>query len=150
MQHFSRFFSFFLFCSALVFAGLGCKGLSEEQQQAIRPVTLNYWTVFGNVEELKRLAGEYKAIRPYVTINIRQLRYEEFDTVFVNALADDVGPDIMSVHTRWLRKYENRLAAMPATVKVASITTKGDIQPTTVVTIETNRMPTLDQVKSNY
>lgn len=149
-RHNTSFYFLLSIFLGLLTLGLGCKGLSEEQQQAIRPVTLNYWTVFGNVEELKRLAEEYKTIRPYVTVKIRQLRYEEFDSVFVNALADDVGPDMLSIHTRWLRKYQNRLAKMPATVKVASVTTKGDIQPETVVTIETNRMPTLDLIKSNY
>lgn len=147
----SRFFlTLFSTFLLLVTLGIGCRGLSKEEQQAIRPITLNYWTVFGNVDELKRLAGEYKAIRPYVTVNIRQLRYEEFDSVFVNALADDVGPDILSVHTRWLRKYEPRLSKMPATVKVARVETKGQVNPETVVTVETNRMPTADAVRSSY
>ncbi|MFA5937363.1 MAG: extracellular solute-binding protein [Candidatus Paceibacterota bacterium] len=140
----------FIIAAALLAGGLGCKGLSAEQQQAIVPVALNYWTVFDNVDELRKNAEEYKKLRPYVTINIRQIRYEEFDKIFVNALADDVGPDIVSIHTRWLRKYQNRLAEMPASVKVASITTEGQIQPKTVVTIETNRMPTVDILKNNY
>lgn len=130
--------------------GLGCRGPSAEERQAIAPVTLQYWTVFGNVAELKRQAGEYKKIRPYVTVNIRQLRYEEFDKIFVNALADDVGPDLVSMHVRWLGKHRARLAVMPQTVKVARVTVKEGIEPEQIVTIETNRMPTIDIVRSNY
>jgi multiple sugar transport system substrate-binding protein len=130
--------------------GLGCRGPSAEEQAAVRPVTLNYWTVFGNVVELKRQAEEYKKIRPYVTVNIRQLRYEEFDKIFVNALADDVGPDLVSMHVRWLGQHRTRLAVMPQTVKVARVTVKEGINPEQVVTIETNRMPTIDIIRSNY
>ncbi len=139
-----------LSCLLLV-TGLGCSGLTAEQQAAIQPITLNYWTVFGNVDQLKKLAADYKKIRPYVTVNIRQLRYEEFDTVFTNALAEDVGPDIISVQTRNLRKYQNRLSSMPVSVKVAheEIQTSG-YQSQTVVTFETNVLPTLDAIKKNY
>ena len=85
-----------------------------------------------------------------MTVNVRQLRYEEFDKIFVNALADDVGPDIISVHTRNLRKYENRLAPMPTSVRVAKVTVEGQYQPETVVTLETNAMPSYNSIKQNY
>lgn len=134
----------------LLTIGLGCQGLSSADQAAIAPITLNYWTVFGNVAELQKRASEYQKLRPYVTINIRQLRYEEFDTIFVNALADEVWPDIVSMHTRWLHKYVNRLAPMPDSVRVANVTVEGQYQPKTVVTIENNRLPTMESIKRNY
>lgn len=130
--------------------GIGCSGPTQEQTNAAKPITLTYWTVFGNTSELKRLADEYKKIRPYVSVSIRQLRYEEFDKIFVNALADEVGPDIVSVHTRWLGKYQQRLDIMPATVKVAKIEVKEGLKSEKVITLETNRMPTLEQIKTNY
>lgn len=145
-----KFFYIFSIISLFIFAGFGCKGLSSSEQAAIAPVKLTYWTVFGNVEELQKLAAVYKQMHPYVTIDIRQLRYEEFDKIFVNALADDVGPDIISMHTRWLGKYSNRLLSMPDSVKVANVMIQGKYQPQTIVTVEQNRMPTIDAIKSTY
>lgn len=143
----------FLLVGVFVFlltGGIGCRGLSQEEKTAVQPITLNYWTVFDNVNELKKLADEYKKIRPYIRINIRQLRYEEFDKIFVNALADDVAPDIVSIHTRWLGQHVSRLSPMPETVTVATISTVGTIQPKTVVSFETNRMPSLNVLRQNY
>ena len=142
-----RFFSFLALSSLLLTTGIGCKGLSAEQQKAISPIRLNYWTVFDDVGELKKLADEYKKIRPYVTVNIRQVRYEEFDKLFVNALADDVGPDVVSMHTRYLRKYAGRLSPLPAQVTVANVQIQGK---ETIVTTEKKSLPTLATLKGNY
>src|SRR5690606_11999145 len=123
----------------LITTGLGCKGLSQEEQASIQPITLTYWTVFNNVEQLRQFATAYKQIRPYVTVDIRQVRYEEFDTLFTNALADDIGPDIVSTHVHWLRAYEPRLDPMPPSVQVSDVTVKGGqfseeivVTPTTI------------------
>jgi len=134
----------------LLTVGLGCKGPSEEEQVASRPVTLTYWTVFDNVGELQKLAAKYNLTRPYVTINIRQLRYEEYQDKFLTALADDVGPDIISIHARDLRKHATRLSPIPASVKVANIQTTGGLDPKKIVTVEQNQMPTVNTIKSNY
>jgi multiple sugar transport system substrate-binding protein len=130
--------------------GLGCKGPSATEQAAIRPAVLNYWTVFDDVSMLRRFADEYSASKPYLTINIRQVRYEEFDTLFVNALADDIGPDIISVHTRWLRKYQPRLAAMPSSVTTADVYIKGEYTQELVIDNKQRAMPTLNTLKSSY
>lgn len=134
----------------LLTTGLGCKGPTKEETAASRPVTLNYWTVFDNVGELQRLAAAYKASRPYVTINIRQLRYEEYQDKFLTALADDVGPDIMSIHVRDLQKHATRLSTIPASVKVAHIQTSGGLDPKLTVTLEQNIMPTITNLRTNY
>lgn len=135
---------------ALLTVGLGCKGPNAAEQAAIRPVTINYWTVFDDVSSLRAMAQEYQQLRPYVRINIRSVRYEEFDDLFVNALADDVAPDIVSMHNRWLRKYQPRLASMPGSVRVANVQVKGKYAPETVVTFQTNSLPSRNFVRSNY
>jgi len=141
---------FVMLLGFLLTAGLGCKGLSQEQQQAIRPVTLEYWTVYNDVDTLKKFAAEYKAQRPYVTINIRQVRYDEFDELFTNALADDVAPDIVSMHVRWLDGQINRLAAAPSQVQVARIFQKSKFNNETEVAIDTLPLPTVRTLKNNY
>ncbi len=135
---------------ALLVAGFGCKSLSAEEQAAVRPVTLNYWTVFGDTDELKRMADEYKALHPHITVKIRQVRYDEFDSQFVNALADDVQPDIVSVHTRWLRAYQSRLATMPASVNISKIVQTSTITKETQVLTDTFTMPTQEDLKKDW
>ncbi len=145
-----KIFSLVILLSFLVTTGLGCRGLSQEQQAAIKPVVVEYWTVFNDVEQLRKMATAYKQVRPYVTVNIRQVRYEEFDTLFVNALADDVQPDVVSMHTRWLHKYANRLSPMPAKVDVTNITVQGEYRKETIVTQEQLTMPTPRTISTNF
>lgn len=147
---FKKIIYLFSLLFVLAIMGLGCKGLTAEQQSAIKPVTLNYWTIFNDTDQLKKFAEEYKKLRPYVTINIKQVRVDEFDKMFTNALADDVAPDLVSINSRDIRKYQNKLAEMPAKVKVTSITAKGQFSKDTVVTIEEKAMPSAAAVKSNF
>lgn len=150
MMRFKNVFTTFLMVASLLTMGLGCKGLSATEQASIRPVSLDYWTVFDNVEELRRLSDEYQKIRPYVRVNIRQVRFEEFDERFVNALADDIGPDIISIHVRDLPKYTSRLAEMPAAVSVSNIYTKGKYFKETVVESLQNALPSQNAIRANY
>ncbi len=145
-----KIITLFLIAGAIMLAGLGCKGLSEEEQQAITPVTLNYWTVFDDVDQLRAFAEEYSALHTYVTINIRQVRYEEFDNLFTNALADDVAPDMVSMHSRWLSRYVQRLEPAPANVSVATVSTEGKVQPKIVVTKSNNLLPSINTIKKSY
>ena len=80
-----RLIQFVGLACVLVLFGFGCKGLSDEEQAAIRPVTLDYWTVFHDTSELRALATSYQSIRPYVTVNIRQVGAAEFDDVFIRS-----------------------------------------------------------------
>lgn len=141
---------FFLLSLTLLFAGLGCKGLSEEQKASVQPITLNYWTVFHDAQMLRTFAAEYQQIRPYVKVNVLPLRYEEFEEKFVTALADDVGPDVVSMHTRWIREHAGRLSAMPPSITVANIQIKQGLQSQTIITEETKQLPTAGSIEKNY
>ncbi len=140
---------FFLLVPALFLFGFGCKTLTAEELASIKPVTLNYWTVFDDVAQLKKFAAEYKQTRPYVKINIRQVRYEEFDKLFTNALADNVGPDIVSVHSRWLGRYTQRLSPMPASVVTSRIGIKSKLNKEMTITPETFNLPSRQYVEAN-
>ncbi len=145
------FIKFILVLALLPVLGLGCKGLSDEQKTAVRPVTLTYWTVFNDVTQLKALAEEYRRVRPYVTVKVRKVRYDEFDRLFANALADDVGPDVVSMHTRWLRKYTRRLSPMPRSVNMARVFKAGGIGGDGIeVQEETVGMPSVSSVRNDY
>lgn len=135
---------------ALLTGGLGCSGLSAAEKAQVKAITLNYWTVFGDVDALQKLAAQYKQQRPYVTINIRQVRYDEMDKLFTNALADDVQPDIISVHSRLLKHYQARLAPMPAQVKVSRLTQTGGLKKELQVSTDVFAMPTAGTIKQSY
>lgn len=147
---FKKFTSLLAITTILTSTGFGCKAPTAQEAASVAPVTLNYWTVFDDTTQLRKFAADYQALRPQVTINIRQIRYEEFDKLFTNALADDVGPDIISMHVRNIRKYTNRLSPMPATVKTSFATIEGQYAKETVIHTEEKAMPTLDGLKGSY
>ena len=96
-KYFKKVAFFVVLASLLPVAGFGCKGLTGEQKQAIKPVSLEYWTVFDDVDEIQKIAKRYTAQRSYLSVNIKQLREDELYSRLVEALADDNGPDIISV-----------------------------------------------------
>ena len=146
-----RGLTFAILSMSIILLGLGCKGTQNAQTQAlVKPVTLEYWTVFNDVTMLRAFAKEYKSLRPYVTITVRQVQYNEFNNLFVGALADDVAPDIVSIHPHWLREQQNRLATMPAIVNVANIEVKEGLQKEVIVTPLQASMPTANLVRRNY
>jgi len=142
--------SLIMLSGLLVVSGFGCKGLSQQERASLRPVTLNYWTVYGDVDQLRTYAAEYSTQYPHVTVNIRQVRYEEFDSLFTNALADDVGPDIVSMHVRWLRKNESRLSPAPSSIQVSRLVTKNQYTKEQEVVVDTISLPREREVRNNY
>jgi ABC-type glycerol-3-phosphate transport system substrate-binding protein len=132
-------------------AGFGCKGLSVTEKQAVKPVTLEYWTVYDDVDELQKLVAQYRATRSYLTINIRQIRPEEVYSRLTEALAEDKGPDIISLQNRWLPAFESKLSPMPASVKDATmITVSKKLGTETVVTINDVALPNILQLDKEY
>ncbi|HOX60756.1 MAG TPA: extracellular solute-binding protein [Candidatus Magasanikbacteria bacterium] len=146
-----KYLSLFLLIGAMVFGGLGCKGLSAADQAAIQPVTLNYWTVYNNTTALEKIVAKYKTLRPYVTVKIKQLRAEEFDSLFVNALADNVPPDVISIQANNMGKYVARLSPMPTKVKMATVTvSKNTLKNETTVTMDEPSLPAVSTIKKNF
>lgn len=142
---------FFGLIAFLVTAGFGCQGLSSQQQAAIKPVSLEYWTVFDDVDELQALVDSYKSVRPYITVNIRKLSSGEVYQRLVEALAEDSGPDILSISNRWLGKFQSKLAPMPPSVNDTTVVvTKGTLSTTTNVNSFSRSTVTLDQLDSEF
>jgi len=150
MQKHQRVFTLSLLVVILVTAGFGCKGLTAEQKAAVKPVSLNYWTTYNDLSELEKFATAYKKKRPYVTINIEQVRSDEFEKRLTNALADDVAPNIISVNVRDLRAYTSRLLAMPEKITATKIYVKGEYVKETIVEKETVNMPTINTIKNSF
>ncbi len=137
--------------ATLVLSGFGCQGLSKEQQAATKPVALEYWTVFDDVEALQALIDKYRADRPYLSITLRQLRSDELYPRLVEALAEDRGPDIISISSRTLGQFQSKLATMPASVPDAVVSVqRGTLGTKTQVFTRTSQLPTLDQLDREY
>ena len=140
-----------LICGLLSTFGFGCKGLSTTEKQAIAPVTLEYWTVTDDVDAINKLVAQYTAQRQHLKVNVRQLGPNEIYTRLVEELADDRGPDIISVNNRELNLYTSKLAPMPVSVQDTTYqVVKGNFSDQTLVNIATVNLPTLTQLDSEY
>ncbi|MEK7131424.1 MAG: extracellular solute-binding protein, partial [Patescibacteria group bacterium] len=95
--------------------------------------------------------NKYKADRPYLTINLKQLRADEIYPRLLEALAEDQGPDIISVRNRWLRFYRPKLSAMPPIVAdTTARTEKTTLGTQTIVNTATLNLPTATQIDKEY
>lgn len=122
----------------LTLSGLRCtRGTSPEVAQANKPVTLNWWRVFDDEAAVRPIIEAYKTLHPNVTINYRKLRFEDYERELVNALAEDRGPDILSVHNTWMRGYEPKLAPLPSTLSIPFQEVTGGLKKEVVVTLKT-------------
>src|SRR3990167_6555517 len=90
ISHKSRILALLLALPLL--AGFGCKGAPKEVKQATQPTTLNYWRVTDGSDAFQDIIQGYRAKHPNITINYRQLRFEEYEYELLNALAEDRGP----------------------------------------------------------
>src|SRR3989338_9323429 len=127
---------------SLSLTGLRCtRGVSQEIAQANRPITLKWWRVFDDETSVRPIIESYKALHPNVTIEYRKLRFEDYEQELINALAEDRGPDILSVHNTWVQGYEGKLAPLPPTITLPFQEISGSLKKEVVVTLKT--LPTL-------
>lgn len=137
--------------SILLMGGLGCKGLSKQEQDATKSVSLEYWTVNDDVDQIKDLISKYKISRPYLNVSVRQLSESELYSRLIEALAEDQGPDIISIHNRVLPAFYSKLATMPSSVSDATVQTiQGKLRKETVVNVNTQNLPSVWQIDSEY
>ncbi|MFH1789906.1 MAG: extracellular solute-binding protein [bacterium] len=146
-----KFFSLITVIAILMSTGFGCKGLSTVEKQAIAPVELEYWTVLDDVDAIRALIDEYVGPRSYLNVTVRQLREDELYSRLVEALAEDKGPDIVSVPNRLMSAYRSKLAVMPTSVDDATVQViKKKLGTDTIVTINNQIMPSVSNIDSEY
>lgn len=140
----------FLLLASLVLVGQGCfaPGVSAPPA-ASKPVTLTYWRVLDDGDAFDEIIKGYRALHPNVTINYRKLRLDEYERELLNALAEDRGPDLISLHNTWIRSYQSKLLPAPANVKLAFREVQG-IQKNQVWVEKTLPMITPSQVKTQF
>ncbi|MDX9893600.1 MAG: extracellular solute-binding protein [Patescibacteria group bacterium] len=138
--------------AVVVTGGFRCKFITPSQQQLLEPIELTWWGVFDDSTDLNELINDYRAIHPNITINYRKLRFEEFETELLDALAEDRGPDIFSVHNTWVTKYLSKIEPLPQSTTMAyQVTQKSlGIKTETIVEVRENTSLTAAQLKNNF
>ncbi len=134
----------------LLNAGLGCKSVDQKTQDAMKPITLTYWRVFDDEDAFQEIIKKYKVLHPYITIEYHKLRYEEYETALLNALAEDRGPDIFSINNTWIKKYQNKLAPLPESTTLVYPVMTGTIKKEVSSELRINRSLSLKELKDNF
>ena len=148
---FKKIFTILSVVALLATAGFGCKGLSTEEQQAIKSISLEYWTVADDVDEINKMVAKYTAVRPYLHITVRQLRENEIYSRLTEALSEDKGPDIISISNRDIKAYLSKLSTMPSVIKDTTVKVIAtNLRTETTVSIANLSMPTVSQIDNEY
>ena len=134
----------------LVLSGAICKSVPKDVQERTKPVQLVYWRVFDDSDAFGGLISEYNKLHPNVNISYRKLRYDEFEKKLLNALAEDRGPDIFSIHNTWLRGYAPKLLPMPSALTIPYKTIKGTIKKDVVWELKTEKTISTREIKSKF
>ncbi|MDP3836657.1 MAG: extracellular solute-binding protein [bacterium] len=130
--------------------GFGCKTVDKKTQEAMQPITLSYWRVFDGPDTLAPIIESYRTIHPNINITYRKLRYDEYEVELLNALAEDRGPDILSIHNTWMPKYLNKLTPMPDNITMAYPIEQGSIKKEVIPQLQTVKSPTLKEIKDRF
>jgi len=135
---------------AMPFTLSGCRFVDKETQEAMQPVTLNYWRVVDNDDAFSQLVAEFQRLHPHISVNYRKLRLEEYEDELLDAWSEDRGPDILSLHNTWVPAYQTKLLPMPSRVTLPYQITQGTIKKETIVRLQTTAMPTPDDIRDTF
>ncbi len=120
--------------------GQSClRGGSQTAQQAYQDITLQYWTVFNSPDHFSEVLADYQTIHPNIDIEIKKFRFDEYEQMLLNALAEDRGPDIFSVHNTQIPEYRTKLYPMPETTTLATQVVEGSLKKEVITQLVTTR-----------
>lgn len=136
----------------ILLPGFGFACTPAAVQEQTQPIELNYWRVWDGPDAFEDIIAKYNAIHPFVKINYKKFRYEEFEQKLLEGFATDRGPDIFSIHNTWLRKYQKNglILPMPATISMVYPIEQGTIKKETILTVKETKSITLKEIKNNY
>jgi len=140
----------FLLMAFLLSSGFGCKVTNQATKNAMKPITITYWRVFDGPDAFEEIINRYKALHPFISINYKKLRYSEYESELLNAMAEDRGPDIFSIHNTWMKKYQSKLAPMPESITMVYPVTQGTIKKEVVPESRTTKSISLKELKDNF
>lgn len=113
--------------------------------------SLEVWGVFDTKAAYAEIIRAYSELHPNITINYKQLRWEEYEKELVDAWAEDRGPDVFLVHNSWVGKYQTKITPLPALLKVPRlVTTQGTLKKTAKAVVDSIKTPTLEEIKNLF
>lgn len=131
-------------------SGFGCRTVSTQVAEKMRPITLQYWRVWDGEDNFRAIISEYNKIHPNITIKYRKLSYEEYEQAILDALAEDRGPDIFSINAAWLRRYQGKIAPMPDQITMAYPVVRGTLKKETIPELRTKKSLSLADLKNGF
>ncbi len=139
-----------LLAAFLLNSGFGCKGTDQTTEAAMKNITLTYWRVFDESDAFQDIINKYQALHPYVKIEYRKLRYEEYENELLNALAEDRGPDVFSIHNTWVKKYQSKLSPLPTSTSMVYPVTEGTLKKETVYKLKATKSLTAKDIQDKF
>jgi len=140
----------FLILLIIILPGFGFKCTPKEVQEYIKPIELNYWRVWDGPDDFTEIIDAYNQLHPFITINYKKLRYSEYEQELLEAWAEDRGPDIFSIHNTWIKKYQSKIAPMPAQITMAYPVVKGKMKKEIIPQIRTTKSIGLKDIKDKF
>lgn len=140
----------FLIFIFILSSGFGCKGASTSIVAAMKPITITYWRVYDGPDAFDEIIAKYKALHPFITINYRKLRYDEYEKELLNAFAEDRGPDIFSIHNTWMKKYQSKLVPIPDSITMVFPVSKGTLKKEIVPESRTTKSISPNELKNAF
>ncbi|MEK9157176.1 MAG: extracellular solute-binding protein [Patescibacteria group bacterium] len=138
-----------LACSLLFTLGVGC-GDGSENPNNEEEVQLTYWRVFDGDDAFDEIIDEYNAQHPYVSIDYKVLRFDEYEEELIRALAEGEGPDIFTIHNTQMNEYKDLLLPMPTSVTTKYLETVGSVRKETVLTTKEYALPSQRSLKEDF
>lgn len=136
---------------ALSLAGQGCtRGPDPAAVAASKRTEIKIWGVIDDVDVYDAILSDYRKLHPFVTVEYRRFRLEEYEDQLLNALAEDRGPDIFLIHNTWTGKYMPKILPMPSTTKVAVQTVQGTVRKEVVPVLQAEPTISLRQFKNEF
>jgi ABC-type glycerol-3-phosphate transport system substrate-binding protein len=134
----------------LVFGGLGCRGEDPEVAQYTQPFTLKWWRVFDDSDSVSEIITAYQQLHPHIRIEYKKLRFDEYERELLNAIAEDRGPDVFTVHNTWMNEWQPRLQPSPPVLTIPFREVTGSIKKE--VTTELRQIPgmTVRQLANDF
>lgn len=137
----------FLLLTLLATSGAICKSRDTQPD----PVTLKYWTVFTDSEELEAAIAQFTLTHPYISVEITQLRPDEYEDKLIDAWLKNEGPDIFSIPNSHLGSVKDLILPLPPTVSITSVETVESLgKKETVITPQTLATISVRQLSSVF
>ncbi len=143
-------YKFIILLLSIIIFSTACKSQPANVNQMMQAVTLEWWGVYHNQSDVSDLIAAYKARHPNVSINYRKLRYEEFEAELLHALAEDRGPDILSLHHSWLKKYQTKLSPIPPETKMVYMVQTASLRPEIIPELRTKKSISLQGLRDQF